>query len=87
MADHVKNVNLTPERQKEKETYVQWTKRKYGEQCEKWMPWIEDKFLRFFTKDNKAFYATKGTFHLFSHQFVWIRFRTAVKAAADTGCC
>jgi len=26
------------------------------------MPWIEDHFLKWFTKDNKASYATKGAF-------------------------
>jgi len=26
------------------------------------MPWIEDNFLKYFTKDNKASYATKGRF-------------------------
>jgi len=43
---------------------MQWTKRQYDEQYEKWIPWIEDQFLRFFTKDNKASYATKGKFPL-----------------------
>ena len=33
-----------------------WTQDQYN----KWMPWIEDVFLKYFTKDNKASYATKG---------------------------
>ncbi|KAI0471539.1 hypothetical protein GGR56DRAFT_677444 [Xylariaceae sp. FL0804] len=38
---------------------MEWTKQKYNEQYEVWMPWIEDNFLYYFTKDNKASYATK----------------------------
>lgn len=40
---------------------MEWTKKKYNEQYEVWWPWIEDNFLKYFTKDNKASYATKGT--------------------------
>lgn len=40
---------------------MEWTKQKYNEQYEVWWPWIEDNFLKYFTKDNKASYATKGT--------------------------
>ncbi|KAI0016755.1 hypothetical protein F4780DRAFT_666284 [Xylariomycetidae sp. FL0641] len=39
--------------------YGEWAKQKYNEQYEVWMPWIEDTFLKYFTKDNKASYATK----------------------------
>lgn len=35
-------------------------KKTYNEQYEKWVPWLEDMFLRYFTKDNKASYTTKG---------------------------
>ncbi|KAM0355192.1 hypothetical protein ACHAPU_001057 [Fusarium lateritium] len=38
---------------------MEWTKTTYNQQYEKWMPWIEDNFLYYFTKDNKASYATK----------------------------
>ncbi|KAI6082134.1 hypothetical protein F4821DRAFT_247734 [Hypoxylon rubiginosum] len=38
---------------------VEWAKQKYNEQYENWMPWIEDTFLKYFTKDNKASYSTK----------------------------
>ncbi|KAI0376622.1 hypothetical protein F5Y04DRAFT_285698 [Hypomontagnella monticulosa] len=38
---------------------MEWAKQKYNEQYEIWMPWIEDTFLKYFTKDNKASYATK----------------------------
>ncbi|KAF2686012.1 hypothetical protein K458DRAFT_402556 [Lentithecium fluviatile CBS 122367] len=31
----------------------------YNKQYENWMPWIEDKYLAWFTKDNKTSYATK----------------------------
>ncbi|KAF5003427.1 hypothetical protein FDECE_10024 [Fusarium decemcellulare] len=38
---------------------MEWAKKNYNDQYEKWMPWIEDFYLRWFTKDNKASYATK----------------------------
>jgi len=39
---------------------MEWTKRQYNDQYEKWVPWLEDLYLRYFTKDNKASYATRG---------------------------
>ncbi|KAI9640758.1 hypothetical protein NHQ30_011067 [Ciborinia camelliae] len=46
--------------QKQKQTYTDWVKEAYNEQYEKWMPWIEDQYLKWFGKgDNKASYATK----------------------------
>ncbi|KAI1506011.1 hypothetical protein F5X99DRAFT_366857 [Biscogniauxia marginata] len=38
---------------------MDWAKQKYNEQYEVWMPWIEDNFLKYFTKDNKVSYTTK----------------------------
>ncbi|KAM0300175.1 hypothetical protein ACHAPM_006481 [Fusarium culmorum] len=38
---------------------MEWTKATYNDQYEKWVPWMEDVYLRWFTKDNKASYATK----------------------------
>ncbi|KAK8066663.1 C6 zinc finger protein [Apiospora hydei] len=46
--------------QEQQQTYMEWAKQKYNEQYEAWIPWIEDHFLKWFTKDNKASYATKG---------------------------
>lgn len=43
---------------------MEWAKNTYNDQYEKWMPWVEDMYLKWFTKDNKASYATKGLFHL-----------------------
>jgi hypothetical protein len=40
--------------------YYEWVKQGFFHQKENWMPWIEDQYLRWFTKDNKASYATKG---------------------------
>jgi hypothetical protein len=31
----------------------------YNQKYETWMPWMEDQYLKWFTKDNKASYATK----------------------------
>ncbi|KAI4739054.1 hypothetical protein E4T50_10498 [Aureobasidium sp. EXF-12298] len=38
---------------------MEWTKKQYNQQYENYMPWIEDNVLYYFTKDNKASYATK----------------------------
>ncbi|KAI5460384.1 hypothetical protein BGZ63DRAFT_404856 [Mariannaea sp. PMI_226] len=40
---------------------MEWTKQKYNEQYDAWVPWLEDVYLRWFTKDNKASYTTKDT--------------------------
>ncbi len=51
---------LSPE-QKKKQTYTEWVKEAYNNQYERWMPWIEDQYLKWFGKgDNKASYMTKG---------------------------
>ncbi|KAJ5683596.1 hypothetical protein N7462_006761 [Penicillium macrosclerotiorum] len=53
--------NQAPETKK-KQTYAEWAKMTYNDQYEKWMPWIEDQYLRWFGKgDNKASYATKDS--------------------------
>lgn len=39
---------------------MEWAKQTYNYQYERWMPWIEDFYLRWFTKDNKASYTAKG---------------------------
>jgi hypothetical protein len=39
---------------------MEWSKQAYNNQYENWMPWIEDVYLRWFTKDNKASYTAKG---------------------------
>ena len=49
-----------PSHQKENLTYTEWIKQGYHNQKENWMPWIEDVYLKWFTNDNKASYATKG---------------------------
>ncbi|KAH6886342.1 hypothetical protein B0T10DRAFT_530550 [Thelonectria olida] len=40
---------------------MEWTKKTYNDQYEKWVPWMEDLYLRWFTNDNKASYTTKDT--------------------------
>lgn len=57
-----------PEEQKHGKGYLDWLKEGYHNQYENWMPWIEDQYLKWFTKDNKASYATKGPFlHCLQH--------------------
>jgi len=48
-----------PSEQKKGLTYTEWIKEGYQHQYTNWMPWIEDQYLKWFTKDNKASYATK----------------------------
>ena len=62
-----------PAEQKAKQSYAEWVKEVYAYQYERWMPWIEDQYLKWFGKDNKASYATKGTLHPPSFPFQhWI---------------
>jgi hypothetical protein len=49
-----------PEDKKKGKTYYEWVKEGYQHQYDNWMPWIEDLYLKWFTKDNKTSYATKG---------------------------
>jgi hypothetical protein len=55
--------NTTDQKPGEQKTYKQAAGEYYNKQYDSWMPWIEDKYLSWFTKDNKASYATKRTSH------------------------
>lgn len=37
-----------------------------GKKYEEALPWLEDKYLQYFTKDNKASYAAKGVYFVAS---------------------
>lgn len=39
---------------------MEWAKDTYNTQYEKWVPWLEDVYLSWFTNDNKASYTTRG---------------------------
>jgi hypothetical protein len=39
---------------------MEWASTQYQKQKDIWVPWIEDMYLKYFTKDNKASYTTKG---------------------------
>jgi hypothetical protein len=60
MSSSSKNPISLPQQEEKKETWGEWGSRSYGDQKEKWTPWLEDQYLRWFGKDNKASYATKG---------------------------
>lgn len=49
----------------ESKTYKQQAGEFYNRQYDNWVPWLEDKYLQWFTKDNKASYSTKRTSSLF----------------------
>lgn len=57
MADQAKSV--AGAKDPKQQTYREWAGQKYNQQYESWMPWVEDKYLSWFTKDNKTSYATK----------------------------
>jgi len=46
---------------KKRRSWSGYVKEKSHELYEAWVPWIEDLYLRWFTKDNKASYTTKDT--------------------------
>jgi len=54
------NTNNAPD----SKTYRQQAGEYYNTKYETWMPWIEDKYLSWFTKDNKASYAAKRMFYI-----------------------
>ncbi|KAI0517619.1 hypothetical protein F5B22DRAFT_603552 [Xylaria bambusicola] len=58
MADIKLNKQEEEEEQKKQST-MEWAREKYNEQYDAWMPWIEDTFLKYFTKDNRASYVTR----------------------------
>ncbi|KAI1823335.1 hypothetical protein F4861DRAFT_335201 [Xylaria intraflava] len=47
------------DRENATQSTMDWAKEKYTEQYEAWMPWIEDTFLKYFTKDNRTSYAAR----------------------------
>ncbi|KAE8372503.1 hypothetical protein BDV26DRAFT_274076 [Aspergillus bertholletiae] len=48
--------------QQQQQSYYDWLREGYNAQYEKWFPWIEDQYLKWFGKgDNKASYVTKDT--------------------------
>ncbi|KAI1438259.1 hypothetical protein GGR50DRAFT_485225 [Xylaria sp. CBS 124048] len=54
-----KPVEQSEQQQSQTSSTMEWAKEKYNEQYEAWMPWIEDTFLKYFTKDNRTSYATR----------------------------
>ncbi|KAL2817733.1 hypothetical protein BDW59DRAFT_165782 [Aspergillus cavernicola] len=49
-----------PTETKETQSYTEWAKEAYHEQYEKWMPWLEDQYLKWFGNgDNKTSYVAK----------------------------
>ncbi|CAI9636857.1 hypothetical protein GT037_003990 [Alternaria burnsii] len=50
---------MTDQNKGSQKTYKEAAGEYYNQKYETWMPWIEDQYLKWFTKDNKASYATK----------------------------
>ncbi|KAI0814528.1 hypothetical protein GGR55DRAFT_700802 [Xylaria sp. FL0064] len=53
------DIKVNKEEEQKKKSTIEWAKEKYNEQYEAWMPWIEDTFLKYFTKDNRTSYAAR----------------------------
>ncbi|KAB8234034.1 uncharacterized protein BDW43DRAFT_274829 [Aspergillus alliaceus] len=50
------------EEKKQSQSYSEWLRQQYSIQYERWYPWIEDQYLKWFGKgDNKNSYVTKDT--------------------------
>ncbi|KAI1191051.1 hypothetical protein F5B17DRAFT_384308 [Nemania serpens] len=47
------------ENQQKSQSTAEWARQKYNEQYEAWMPWVEDVFLKYFTKDNRTSYVAR----------------------------
>ncbi|KAI0439939.1 hypothetical protein F4803DRAFT_20180 [Xylaria telfairii] len=47
------------ENRQKSQTMMEWARAKYNEQYDAWMPWIEDMFLKYFTKDNRTSYVAR----------------------------
>ncbi|TRX88649.1 hypothetical protein FHL15_010415 [Xylaria flabelliformis] len=45
--------------EQKQQTRLEWAREKYNEQYDAWMPWIEDVFLKYFTKDNRTSYVAR----------------------------
>ncbi|KIW06328.1 uncharacterized protein PV09_02791 [Verruconis gallopava] len=59
MADKNPISEVVPQQEKKQESWGDWGRRNYNEQYEAWVPWMEDKYLQWFGKDNKASYVAK----------------------------
>ncbi|KAF2817530.1 uncharacterized protein BDZ99DRAFT_375153 [Mytilinidion resinicola] len=50
---------MAPTDEQQQQSRTEWLKQTYNNQYESWMPWMEDQYLKWFTKDNKTSYAAK----------------------------
>jgi hypothetical protein len=55
------NNNNNNQDQDQKQTWSGAAYEKYNDMYESWVPWAEDLYLRYFTRHNKASYATEDT--------------------------
>ncbi|KAI1171429.1 hypothetical protein F4777DRAFT_565579 [Nemania sp. FL0916] len=58
MADIAPNNNQSEQKG---QTTMEWVRQKYNEKYDAWMPWIEDTFLKYFTKDNRTSYVARDS--------------------------
>ena len=61
-------LNTQEQEEAQKQTTMEWAREKYNEQYDAWMPWIEDNFLKYFTKDNRTSYVARGKYIYIIHR-------------------
>lgn len=81
---------LMPPKRKQGLSYTEWLSQGYQHTKENWMPWIEDVYLKWFTNDNKASYATKGnspssTLVVVRWKLIWRGYVDALDKSKITG--
>lgn len=53
------DIQQQQDKKQNRQSWSEYGKEKYNQQYENWMPWVEDFYLRWFTKDNKTSYTAK----------------------------
>ncbi|KAI0396871.1 hypothetical protein F5Y17DRAFT_418153 [Xylariaceae sp. FL0594] len=53
------HTNTNTNNNEDEESRLEWLKEAFYAQCESWAPWLEDMYLKYFTRDNKASYAAR----------------------------
>jgi hypothetical protein len=84
MADSITKPVTEQTDAEKKESYREWASKYYNQKYETWMPWMEDQYLKWFGKDNKASYATKGMLSSILQKFLLLRNRATLTDMLQT---
>jgi hypothetical protein len=75
---------MTDQNNSNNQTYRQQAGNFYNRQYENWMPWVEDQYLKWFTKDNKTSYAAKRMSALTKHHSLNFRLEALLTTPCRT---